>query len=385
MAKKKLSSEIEPLDQLEGFSIGANVKVADLITTGHPELDQAISGDLCTDDSSLRGGGFPLGKIVMLYGNEGGGKSSLAYRMVGAAQRKGYVCAWIDAEHSFSEQLAEVNGCDVSTLRYSNLEKLIGSNSRKKNDEEDSILSGELVMQKMIDAVKSGAINVIVLDSIASLVPDQVLKKDVNEDTMATLARVMAKSLPKLATLAQQHDVLVIFINQLREKIGDMYGTPHTFPGGRSVRHLCSTIVKIMKEGSKEKEEIRITNDEGEQVLVGRYSYAIIEKNRFSRPVSEKIRVPIYYEPYFPDLPGTAFELGRQLKLIRVRMNVYSWSDMKVESKSAFVEAIKQNGKLSDLIKDIRVAAEKEKFPLPIEIINYQDESEVIESLAKEE
>jgi protein RecA len=376
MSKKKSSTvEMEGIENLAGFSIGADIKVNDLITTGHPELDQAISGDLCTDESGLKGGGFPLGKLVMLYGNEGGGKSSLAYRMVGAAQRKGYRCAWIDTEHSFSEQLAKVNGCDVSKLFYSNLED-INSKRAKKGDDEESILSGELVMQKMIDAIQSGIIKVIVLDSVASLVPEQVLRKDVNEDTMATLARIMTKSMPKVAAYAQQNDVLVIFINQLREKIGDAYGTPHTFPGGRALRHQCSTVIKVMKEGSREKNEIYITNDDGEQVLVGRYSFASIEKNRFNRPATSSIRVPIYYEQYFPDLPSTLFEVGRYLKIIRVRMNVYSWNDIKAEGKTAFLAALSSSQKLAALVQHVREEASEQKYPLPIEIINYRSDAD---------
>jgi recombination protein RecA len=376
MTKKKNStSDMDAIENLEGFSIGADVKVTDLITTGHPELDQAISGDLCTDGSGLKGGGFPLGKLVMLYGNEGGGKSSLAYRMVGAAQRKGYRCAWIDTEHSFSEQLAKVNGCDVSKLFYSNLEDI--NSKRAKKEDEESILSGELVMQKMIDAIQSGKINVIVLDSVASLVPEQVLRKDVNEDTMATLARIMAKSMPKIAAYAQQHDVLVIFINQLREKIGDAYGTPHTFPGGRALRHQCSTVIKVMKEASREKNEIHVTNDEGEQVLVGRYSFASIEKNRFNRPATASIRVPIYYEQYFPDLPSTLFEVGRYLKIIRVRMNVYSWHDIKAEGKTAFLAALELSGKIAELVDHVREEAKDQKYPLPIEVINYRTEADL--------
>lgn len=374
MSKKKLTTDEDALENLAGFSVGADVKVTDLIPTGHPALDHAISGDLCTDDSNLKGGGLPLGKLVMLYGNEGGGKSSLAYRVVGAAQRKGYRCAWIDTEHSFSQQLAEVNGCDYLKLLYSCPADSEGRKGKKATKEEEDIESGELIMQKMIDAIQSGKINVIVLDSIASLVPEQVLRKDVEGETMATLARVMSKSLPKIAAYAQQNNVLVIFINQLREKIGEMYGNPHTYPGGRSLKHMCSTVIKVMKEGSRDKNEIFITDDFGNQTLVGRYSFASIEKNRFSRPAQGAIRVPIYYQEYFPDLSETVFEIGRAVKLIKVRMNVFSWNDVKAEGKSVFIESLKASGKLSDLIAQIKEQAEMQDYPLPIEIINFKQD-----------
>lgn len=374
MSKKKLSSSESALENLAGFSVGADVRVTDLIPTGHPALDHAISGDLCTDDSELKGGGLPLGKLVMLYGNEGGGKSSLAYRVVGSAQRKGYRCAWIDTEHSFSQQLAEVNGCNYHELLYSCPADHEDHKPKKSSETDPDIDSGEAVMQRMIDAIQSGKINVIVLDSVASLVPEQVLKKDVQGDTMATLARVMSKSLPKIAAYAQKKNVLVIFINQLREKIGNPYDTGHTYPGGRSLKHMCSTVMKVMKDGSREKNEIYITDDAGQQVLVGRHSFVSIEKNRFSRPVNESIRVPIYYQEYFPELPETVFEAGRLLQIIRVRLNVYSWSNIKAEGKAAFLAAVKDSNKLGELIDEVRSEADMKNYILPIEIVNYKPE-----------
>ena len=109
------------LENLKGFKIGADSEVRDLIPSGHAELDHAISSGIVQGNSKFKFGGFPLGRVILFYGNEGSGKSSLAYRLVGSAQRMNYKCAWIDTEHSFSDQLALVNGVDKSVLYYNNL------------------------------------------------------------------------------------------------------------------------------------------------------------------------------------------------------------------------------------------------------------------------
>jgi len=174
------------LENLKGFKIGADSPVKDLIPSGHAELDHAVSMGLVESNSKFKFGGFPLGRVILFYGNEGSGKSSLAYRLVGSAQRMGYNCAWIDTEQSFSDQLAEVNGVDKSVLYYNNL----------INDEDpDEIATAENVLDTMISACSSGKINVIVLDSVANLVPSRVMENGADKETVA-LEVVFANVIP---------------------------------------------------------------------------------------------------------------------------------------------------------------------------------------------
>lgn len=360
------------LDNLKGFQLGANLKIKDLVPTGHAELDHAIAAGLMEEEEKFGAGGLPLGKLCLLYGNEGSGKSSLAYRVVGSAQRMGYKCAWVDTEHSFSDQLAEVNGVNKDNLFYSNLINL---------DDPEKISTAEYVMDMIISACSSKQINVIVLDSVANLIPERVMENDADKDTVAELARVLSKTLGKLLSFAAQNNVLVIFINQLREKIGVMFGSPDTMPGGRALKHASSLILKVTKLESKS-HNIMMQNDDGSERLVGKYSSVIIEKNRFARPSQGSIPVPIYYESYFPDVSDVAFEAGRNSKVIKVRNGVFYWDNIKAEGRQSFIDEIKNVDILEKLINEIKISCKEQDIVLPIEIIKFSKEK-YIETLQK--
>ena len=349
------------LENLKGFRIGADSEVKDLIPSGHAELDHAISADIVREHTKFKLGGFPLGKVILFYGNEGGGKSSLAYRVVGSAQRMGYNCAWIDTEHSFSDQLAKVNGVDKDRLYYNNL---------INEDNPDEISTAENIMDTMMAACSSSKINVIVLDSIANLVPSRVMENGADKETVAELARVLSRTMGKLLSYAARHNVLVILINQLREKVGVMFGSPDTMPGGKSLKHACSCILKITKLESQAN-LIRIQEDNGTERVIGKYSSVIIEKNRFAKPHIGSIKVPMYYEPYFPNVEDVCFNVGRDLKIIKIRNNVFSWNSIKEEGRSSFVEKIKSPETINDLILAIKDESEKQNISLPVEIINF--------------
>lgn len=366
---KKNSAGIE---NLKGFQLGANLEIRDLIPSGHADLDHAVAAGLVDSDDKFTSGGFPLGKLCLFYGNEGSGKSSLAYRIVGSAQRMGYNCAWVDTEHSFSDQLAEVNGVDKSKLFYSNL---------INTEDPDKIATAENIMDMIIGACGSKKINVIVLDSVANLVPERVMENGADKDTVAELARVLSKTLGKLLSFSASNNVLVIFINQLREKIGVMFGNPDTMPGGKALRHASSVIIKVTKLESQA-HNIMMQQDDGSEKLIGRYSNVIIEKNRFAKPHQSSIKVPIYYEPYFPDVADVAFETGRRTKVIKVRNNIFSWDSIKADGRSSFVEAIKDPDVIEKLISEISESAESENVVLPIEIVKF-DKANYIETMKK--
>ena len=369
MAAKKLNVGLE---NLKGFQLGASLKVKDLIPTGHAELDHAIAAGLMEEEEKFGAGGLPLGKLCLFYGNEGSGKSSLAYRVVGSAQRMGYKCAWVDTEHSFSDQLADVNGVSKDDLFYSNLINL---------DDPDKIATAENVMDMIISACSSKQINVLVLDSVAHLIPERVMENDADKDTVAELARVLSKTLGKLLSFSAQNNVLVIFINQLREKIGVMFGSPDTMPGGRALKHSSSLILKVTKLESKS-HNIMMQNDDGTERLIGRYSSVMIEKNRFARPNQGSLPVPIYYESYFPDVSDVAFEAGRNAKVIKVRNGVFIWDSIKAEGRKAFVDQIKDVDVLEKLIAEIKNQAAEQAIVMPIEIVKF-DREKYIETMKK--
>ncbi len=254
MAKKKNIDAA--LDNLDGFMRqSARAKVKTNIPTGHFDLDFGLHFGFLpsnVDLSELKDYdpkiplGLPCGRLVELYGGEGSGKSSLAYRVCGMAQKMGYGAAWIDLEHSFEEDLATLNGCNVDELYFS-----------EAFDEEDpdKIFYAEDIMDKIVAICRNAAknnIKVVVLDSVANLIPHAVGVSSANDDTVALLARVLSKTLPKVAQHAAIHDVLVIFINQIREKPGVMFGNPETTPGGRALKFNASVRLRMTKRNSKE-------------------------------------------------------------------------------------------------------------------------------------
>jgi recombination protein RecA len=222
----------------------------------------------------------------------------------------------------------------------------------------------------MISACSSGQINVIVLDSVANLVPSRVMENGADKETVAELARVLSRTMGKLLSYAASNNVLVILINQLREKVGVMFGSPDTMPGGKALKHACSCILKVTKLESSS-HCISIQDDSGSERIIGKYSSVIIEKNRFAKPHFGSMKVPIYYEPYFPNIEDVCFNSGRDLKIIKVRNNIYSWKNIKTEGRSAFVEMIKNPEVIDELILIIKDEAKKQSMSLPIEIINF--------------
>lgn len=362
MAKKQ-ANVIEGLD---GFTLGADTGPLTFVSTGHPQLDFAIAkGVLQSKESEevTSHGGLPLGKMVEIYGPEGGGKSSLAYRTAGNAQRMGFRVAWIDAEHSFSPQLAEINGVDISELAYTNL--------TNPNDP-DKIDDAEAIIDKMINACKSGKINVIILDSVACMTPKYTVEHDAEKQTVGALARALAAHLPKLGNYAAKHNVLCIFINQIRDKIGVMWGDPESSPGGRALKHACSVRLKITKSESKSS-LIKVENDDGEEEVIGGMAYVAIKKNRFAAPVRESIEIPVYYKFYFPNFIDHLFNSGRQLNVIRVNKGVYSFGPVKETGRAAFIDAMQKvdASVLDSLVDEVIAKAEEKEVALPPEIMTY--------------
>jgi recombination protein RecA len=350
------------LDNFEGFEFGSEGNPTEFIPTGHAELDYIIaSGLLSSNDEDIKTGGLPTGKLVMIYGGEGGGKSSLAYSICGAAQRMGKIPLWIDVENSFSESLAKINGVDLSR---------IGRKSMYDKKNPEKVFDGEYALDCVIEACKKGA-GVVVLDSIASLVPRYVMENPADKDTMAALARLLGKSVNKICSHAAANNTLVIFINQLRVNPGAMFKDPEGFPGGKAIAHACSVILKMNKVNAKDAYTY-IEDEEGKPKMVAGAANVFIQKNRFAAPHFGGIRIPIYYAPYFPQVEETAFEIGRQTKTISVRNGVFSWGGLKVEGKKAFISEVVAKNKVTELINDIVDAAKKnEKIILPASILNY--------------
>ena len=361
MAKKKDNDDV--FKGIQGFcKKGARVKSPGNIPTGHFNLDFIIQYGMHpgqVDLNKIEGYdpkttlGIPLGKLVEIFGEEGGGKSSLAYRIAGYAQKLGHKVLWIDIERSFQENLASINGCDIDDLYLY-----------------DKFDFGENVVDNMFVAMESG-VTVIILDSVANLVPKALMEAKTEKEFMGLLPRLLSKSLGKLVTKAEEYGTLLVFINQLREKIGLMYGDPKTSPGGHSLHHNASLRLRMDKKNSKD-DDIYVPDPEtGEDMLIGRHSRVKIIKNRFAKPYRENLDVPIYYEAYFPEIDEMAFDTGRQIKLISVYKGTYNWDGLKIEGRKQFIDHIIKEKLTSSLIEAIKFKASEDELILPPEIVQY--------------
>ncbi len=378
MAKSKNSKgNGDIFKNLGGFCrMGAGESSPGNIPTGHFRLDFIIQygqDPTKVDLNNIEGYdptstlGIPLGKLIEIFGEEGSGKSSLAYRIVGYAQKLGHKTAWIDVEHSFQENLAYINGCDIDKLIYSNMVNY---------EDPDKDYYAEDVIDAMQELMRQG-VQVIVLDSVANLIPKTLFEAATEKEFMGLLSRLLSKSLGKLVSYAEKYGTLLVFINQLREKIGMTWGDPRTSPGGHSLHHNASLRLRMDKRNSKEA-DIYVPNPEtGDDMLIGRHSKVTLVKNRFAKPYRESLDVPIYYEAYFPEIVEMAFDTGRQVKLISVRKGVFNWDGfLKIEGRKAFIDRLRNDGLIDQLVDAIKIKAAEKDLILPPEIVLYGSEGD---------
>lgn len=215
------------------------------IPTGSPSLDMALGGQ-----------GIPRGRIIEIFGPESSGKTTLALHVAAEAQKAGGIAAMIDAEHAFDPSWGKKLGVELDTL-------LVSQPSH-----------GEEAMQITEMLVKSNAVDVIIIDSVAALVPRRELEGEIGDSHVGLQARLMSQSMRKLTGAIAKSKTAVIFINQIREKIGVMFGSPETTPGGRALKFYCSSRIDVRRIGQLK---------DGDQVIGQRVRCKIV-KNKVAPP-----------------------------------------------------------------------------------------------------
>ena len=230
-AKKILKEESKVLEialtQLQKqYGAGAVVRLG---STNIKPWDSISTGAL-TLDIALGIGGFPRGRVVEIFGPESSGKSTIALATVAKAQQMGLTCAYVDAEHALDPVYMQALGIDLDNLLLAQPDY------------------GEQGLDIVDRLLRTGEIGVIVIDSVAALVPKAELDGEMEQAHMGLQARMMAKAMRKLTGLASQHNTLIIFINQLRSKIGVMFGNPETTPGGMSLKYSASVRIDVRKK-----------------------------------------------------------------------------------------------------------------------------------------
>ena len=231
---KALDAALSQIEKAFGkgsiMRLGQNNSVADI---------EAISTGSIGIDIALGIGGMPRGRIVEIYGPESSGKTTLALSVIAQAQKKGGTCAFVDAEHALDPAYAKKIGVDLENLLISQPD------------------AGEQALEITDTLVRSGAIDVLVVDSVAALVPKAELEGEMGDQHMGLHARLMSQALRKLTATVSRSNTLVIFINQIRMKIGVMFGNPETTTGGNALKFYASVRIDIRSIGKiKDKEDI---------------------------------------------------------------------------------------------------------------------------------
>lgn len=290
-------------------------------------------------DIALGVGGFPRGRICEVYGPEASGKTTLALAVIAEAQKHGGQCAFVDAEHALDPQRAEVIGVDLDNLLMSQPD------------------TGEQALEITETLVRSGALDVIVVDSVAALVPRAELEGEMGDAVMGMQARLMSQALRKLTGAISKSKTVLIFTNQLRQKIGVMFGNPETTPGGLALKFYASLRIDLRR--------IEVLKD-GEQVIGSRHRARIV-KNKVAPP----LRVAEFdiMEDEGISRSGGLLDVAVELGLITKSGSFYNFDGKPLaQGKEGAKAYIREHAKFSeDLDRKIReIVASGKKLPKEI-------------------
>ncbi len=273
-------------------------------------------------DIALGVGGVPKGRIIEIYGPESSGKTTVALHMIASSQKEGGTAAFIDAEHALDPAYAQKLGVDIDNLIVSQPD------------------TGEQALEITEALVRSGAVDIIVIDSVAALVPKAEIDGDMGDSHVGLQARLMSQALRKLAGVISKSSTVAIFINQLREKVGIMFGNPETTPGGRALKFYASVRLDIRKI-----ETLRNGTD-----IIGARTRAKVVKNKVAPPFKEAEFDIIYGEGISNE--SCIVEMGADLDIIEKSGSWFSYKGQRIgQGKDNTRLYLKNNPEVSDEIE----------------------------------
>ena len=314
--KKALETALKQIEKDFGkcaiMRLGEDIPVnVDSIPTGSLNLDLALGI-----------GGVPRGRIVEIYGPEASGKTTLALHIVASAQQNGGEAAYIDVEHALEPAYAKAVGVNIEDLLISQPD------------------TAEQALQITEALVRSGAIDVLVIDSVAALLPKSELEGEMGESSVGVLARLMSQALRKLAGIVSKTNTIVIFINQLREKIGVMYGNPETTPGGRALKYYSSVRLDVRR--------VEKIQEDGE--YVGSRTKVKVVKNKVAPPFKE-VQFDIIYGMGI-DRVGEVIDRAVKFEIIDKAGAWFTVEGERIQGRAAVKEYLKSNPDVCAVIEE---------------------------------
>ena len=313
--QKALKSAIAQIEKTYGA--GAVMRLGEAFSYN---VDHIPTGSM-TLDLALGIGGVPRGRIVEIYGPESSGKTTVALQVVAEAQKMGGNAAFIDVEHALDPVYAEALGVDIDNLLVSQPD------------------SGEQALEIMEALVRSGAIDCIVLDSVAAMVTKAEIDGEMGDTHVGQLARLMSQAMRKLTSVISKSNCVAIFINQIREKIGVMYGNPETTPGGRALKFYASVRIEVRKGEA-------IKNG---SAVIGSRTRCKIVKNKVSPPFKECEFDMLFGQGI--SRTGEVLDIAVDLDIVKKSGAWYSYKDQKIgQGREASKEFLKNN---PDVMKEI--------------------------------
>lgn len=326
---EKLKALQAAMDKIEkSFGKGSIMKMGD----DHVQEVEVIPTGSIALNAALGVGGYPKGRIIEIYGPESSGKTTLAIHAIAEAQKAGGIAAFIDAEHAFDRFYAAKLGVDIDNLWISQPD------------------NGEQALEIAEQLIRSSAIDIIVIDSVAALTPKAEIEGDMGDNKVGLQARLMSQALRKLTSAISKTNTTCIFINQLREKIGVMFGNPETTTGGNALKFYASVRLDIRRATQLK---------DGEEVIGNQVRVKVV-KNKVAPPF-RKAEFDIMFGEGI-SRSGEIIDLGAELGIIKKSGSWYSYNDTKLgQGRDAAKQCIQDNPELAEELEGLIFNALKDK------------------------
>lgn len=337
--KKALDSALAQIERQ--FGKGSIMKLGD--GNAIQEIEASSTGSLGLD-IALGIGGLPMGRIVEIYGPESSGKTTLTLHCVAEQQKRGGVCAFVDAEHALDPQYARKLGVDLDELLISQPD------------------TGEQALEITDTLVRSGAVNMVVVDSVAALTPKSELEGDMGDSSVGVQARLMSQAMRKLTGSISRSNCMVIFINQIRMKIGVMFGSPETTTGGNALKFYSSVRLDIRRIGQiKDRDEV-----------VGNATRVKVVKNKVAPPFKQ-VEFDIMYGEGISKM-GELLDLGVKAGVVGKSGSWFSYGDERIgQGRENAKQFLRDNERMAFDIEDKIRAAHGLDFEMPPETAEEDD------------